>query len=88
MAVVGVVRSVLFFGPAISTVSFKFGAESVLDLWTESTKTNGVLHDSGNVHFNRNFELLYGDGALPPAEKLTGEGLQEFNCDSAGTSLD
>lgn len=68
--------------------SFKFGAESVVDLWTESTNTNGVLYDSGNVHFHTNFELLYGDAALPPVGKLTGEELQEFNCDSAGTSLD
>jgi hypothetical protein len=59
-----------------------------VDLWTESTNTNGVLRDSGNAYFHTNFELLYGDGALPPGGKLTGEGLQEFNCDSAGTSFD
>jgi len=69
-------------------LSLKFVAENVLDLWTESTKTNGVLPDSGNAYLHTNFELLYGDGALPPAEKLTGEELLKFNCDSAGTSLD
>ena len=34
------------------------------------------------------FELSYGDGVYVPGGKLTGEALQEFNCDSAGTSLD
>jgi len=37
--------------------------------------------------FIQAFELLHEDGSLPPAGELT-EGLQEFNCDSAGTSLD
>jgi hypothetical protein len=60
----------------------------VVDLWTESTNTNGVFHDSGNAHFHTNLELPYGDGVLLPAGKLTVEVLQEFNCDSAGTSLD
>ena len=85
-AVVSVLQC--YFVPTFRTFSFKFGAESVLDLWTEYRNTNGVLHDGGNAHFRTNFELLYGDGALPPGGKLTGEKLQEFNCDSAGTSLD
>jgi hypothetical protein len=54
MAVVNVSQSVIL-DQNLALLLLSLGAESVLDLWTESTNTNRVLRDSGNGHFHTSF---------------------------------